>query len=242
MAERDRLGGCRWVKPGRRRVDVPLGLLDQRVGQLDEPAGHAAGVVAQVQPQVGGDLVVAGPAGAQLAAERAEPLQQAAFERGVHVLVVDGGPELAGRAGRLQVVQRGEHAAQLVGVEQAGPGQHPGVRPGGGQVVRGQPPVELHAHRQPGQRLGRPAGEPPTPQPGRSRLVGSSSRAIMPRHVTGPRVMPPALSRGRPGRRPSGWAGPTARRSPGQRLVERVARVVGGQAEVVQAGRASAAR
>jgi hypothetical protein len=47
----------------------------------------------------------------------------------VHVLVVDRGPERPGGTGGLQVVQRGEHLAQLVGVEQPGAGEHAGVRP-----------------------------------------------------------------------------------------------------------------
>ena len=168
MAEGDRLGRLQVGQTRRGRVDVPVGLLDERVGQLDDPRGDPAGVVAQVEPQVGGDLVVAGPAGAQLAAERAEPLQQAAFERGVHVLVVDRGPELAGRAGRLEVVQRGQHPAQLVGVEQAGAGQHPSVRAGGGQIVRREAPVELDTHGQPGKGFRGAAGEPAAPQSRRS--------------------------------------------------------------------------
>ena len=121
-------------------------------------------MVAQVEPQVGGDLVVAGTAGAQLATERAEAFQQAAFQGGVHVFVVDRGPELAGRAGRLEVVEGGQHAAEFIGVEQAGRGQDAGVRPRGGQIVGGQAPVELDAHRQPGQGLGGAAGEPAAPQ------------------------------------------------------------------------------
>ena len=64
-----------------------------------------ADVLAQVQPQIGGDLVVAAAAGAQLAAEGAEPLEQAAFERGVDVLVGDGGAELAVAHGLGQLVE-----------------------------------------------------------------------------------------------------------------------------------------
>jgi hypothetical protein len=166
VPERDRLRVLDVRHARRGRVDVPFGLLDERVGEPDQLRGDAAGVVAQVEPQVGGHLVVARPAGAQLAAERAEPLQQTALQRGVHVFVLDGGPERAGGAGGLQVVERGEHLAELVGVEQARAGQDPGVRPRRGEVVRRQPPIELNAHRKPGQSLGGTAGETASPQTG----------------------------------------------------------------------------
>ncbi len=144
-----------------------------------------ADVVAQVEPQVGGDLVVAAAAGAQLAAERAEPLQQAALQRGVHVLVGDGRPELARLAGALQVVERAEHALELVVVEQPRPVQHAGVRPRRRQVVRHEPPVEVHAHRQPGQRVGRAALEAAAPQPHRR------CRSLTGRLLKLPRDRPP---------------------------------------------------
>ena len=143
--------------------------------------------VAQVEPQVGGDLVVAAAAGAQLAAERAEPLEQAALEGGVHVLVVDRRPERRRSRDRgVEVVERGEHLAELVVVEQAGAVQHPGVRPRGGQVVGREPPVEVHADRQPGQRVARPAAEPPAPQPGRcvAVLLSLTPRSSSPQSTT----------------------------------------------------------
>ena len=189
---------CTWVMPGAGVSTCRAACSVSASASSTSATGHAAGVVAQVEPQVGGDLVVAGPAGAQLAAERAEPFQQAALQRGVHVLVVDGGPELAGRAGRLQVVEGGQHPAQLVRVEQAGRGQHPGVGPGGGEVVRREPPVELDADRQPGQGLGGAAGEPAAPQRVVRRRVAEPSS---PRRCAA-------------GRRPSATAGPTAARSP----------------------------
>jgi len=72
---------------------------------------------------------------AVLAAERAEPFEQAALERGVHVLVGDRGPERPVRAGPVQVIESLEHGAELVVGQQPGPVQHPGMGPGGAQVV-----------------------------------------------------------------------------------------------------------
>jgi hypothetical protein len=98
----------------------------------------------------------------------------------VHVLVVDGRAEVAGGAGGLEVVEGGEHPAELVGVEQAGAGEDPGVRARAGEVVRCEPPVELHTHGQPGKGLGGPSGKASAPQAGR----GLRSHAtILPQHV-----------------------------------------------------------
>ena len=81
-------------------VPVPLGLADQRELKLGQPGGDDPDMVAQVEPQVGGDLVVAAAAGPQLAAELADPLEQAALERGVHVLVLGRRAERAVRQAR----------------------------------------------------------------------------------------------------------------------------------------------
>ena len=65
-------------------VRVRLGEADQRVLELGDQAADDPGVVAQVHPEERGDLVVAGAAGPQLAAEvGAEALQQAALQGGV---------------------------------------------------------------------------------------------------------------------------------------------------------------
>ena len=66
-------------------------------------------MVAQVQPQVGGYLVVTAAPGAQLAAQRAKALEQAALQGGVDVLVGDRRPERALLNRAVQVVERLEH-------------------------------------------------------------------------------------------------------------------------------------
>ena len=155
VGQQHRLGVLQVRHPRRGRAQVPLRLVRQRRLQLGQPRHDQAGVIAQVQAQVGGDLVVTAAAGPQLAGQRADPLQQAAFQRGVHVLVGGGRAEPPLPAGLAQVVQRGQHPGQFGLVEQAGLAQHAGVGAGGQQVVGGEPPVELDADRQPGQGLGR---------------------------------------------------------------------------------------
>ncbi len=163
VGEADRLRVLQVGHAGRGRVDVSLRLIGEGVGQFDQSAGDAPSVVAQIEPQVGGDLVVAGPTGPQFAAEGAEAFEQAAFQSGVHVLVLDGRAELPGGARRFEVVERGEHAPEFVGVEEPGAGEHPRVRAGRGEVVGSQTPVELHAHRQARQRFRRAALKPSAP-------------------------------------------------------------------------------
>ena len=155
MPEQHRLSVLQVRHPRRLGARVPPCLVDQGGLQLGDPACDQPRPVAQVQPQVGGHLVVAAAAGAQLPAERPEPLEQPALQRGVHILVGGRRPEAAVPAGRVQVVEGGQHPVQFFIGQQAGPVQHPGVRARGEQVVRCQPPVELDAHREPGERFGR---------------------------------------------------------------------------------------
>ncbi len=162
MSEGDRLGVLQVGHSGRRASRRAAPACSTRASTSSTSrAATPAGVVAQVQPQVGGDLVVAGAPGAQLAAERAEPLQQTALQRRVHVLVLDR------RAGTRPTRRRprGHRARRASGRARrcrAGrPGEHARVGARRGQIVRRQPPVELHAHRQPGQRLRRAAGNRP---------------------------------------------------------------------------------
>ena len=103
VGEQHRLGVLEVGTAGHRDVRVGLGEADQRVLEVGDQTADDPGVVAQVHPEEGGDLVVAGPAGAQLAAEvGAEPLQQTALQGGVDVLVGDGAGERAVARRRLR--------------------------------------------------------------------------------------------------------------------------------------------
>ncbi len=229
VREQHRLGVLQVRHPGGGHACVPFGLAEQGGLQLGQPGNDHAHVVPQVQPQVRGHLVVAAPPGAQLAAEGAEPLQQPAFQGRVHVLVGGGGAERAVAAGAVEVVQGAQHRVPFGLGQQPGAVQRPGVRAGGQQIVGGQPPVELHADRQPGQRIGRPGLEPAAPQPGRrapcfchfclSSSPDTAYNRVPRRHPDGARTAPeapeaPVSPPGGPGSPRSCWAGPTAPRSP----------------------------
>ena len=165
MGENHRLRVLEVRHARHRGLDVLGGLREQRRLQLGHARDDEPYLVAQVQAQVGGDLVVAAAAGPQLAAERADPLEQAAFERGVHVLVGGGRAEPAVAAGLPEAVQGRQQPGELLVVQQPGLVQHARVRGGGEQIVGRQPPVKLDADRQPRECLRRPGLEPASPQP-----------------------------------------------------------------------------
>ena len=150
-----------------------------------------AGRVAQVQPQVGRHLVVAAAPGAQLAAERPDPFEQAPLERGVHVLVVDRGPERPVAHRRLEVVQGAEHRAQL-GVRpavrrRAGPGRAPARPPGRRSPAASRSarsPTGRPARRWGRRRTARPKAGSVRRSAGRSRLDLPPPRCRSPRRST----------------------------------------------------------
>jgi hypothetical protein len=162
-------------EPGSRGVDVRVCLVEQRDLDRGDGGHQLAGGRTEVEPEVGGHLVVAGTAGAQLAAQGAQPLDQPALERRVHVLVCRGRQE--GPVGHVggQAVERAQQRGELTVVEQPGPTQHPGVRARAGEVVRREPPVEVDRAGQGGQRLGGTTREAAAPEPHGFRAVAHPS-------------------------------------------------------------------
>ena len=167
MAEQQRLGVLE-MGASRHRCALDLqGAGQQHVHQLQHLFTDRAGLVPDVQPDQGGDLVIAGTAGAQLAAELLpRPLQQAALEGGVYVLVLRGRGEGAGGDIGGELVQRCLHAGQLVDGQQPGGVQHGGVGLRAAQIVRGQGPVEVRGHRERRQGIRGTGAEAPAPEGG----------------------------------------------------------------------------
>ncbi len=200
-----------------RGVRVGLGEADQGVLEVEHQAADGLRVVPQVHPEEGGDLVVAGASGPQLAAEvGAEALQQAAFQGGVDVLVGDGAGEGAGLDVGEQPVEPVVHGGEFVGGEQAGLVQDAGVGLGAGDVVGGEAPVEVHRGGEPGQGLGGAVGEAGAPEADvatRGGLVGGHHWLLTDVRERGVRGWP------RPG--PRGWSrpGPRERGRPGPGLL-----------------------
>ena len=168
----------RWVRPGIATPRWRRRLVDEGVDDVEHEPGDDAGVLAQVHPEQRGDLVVARAAGAQAAADvGAGPLDEAALERGVDVLVVlrRGGRRPTRRR---RAAARGRRASRRgwrrrAARRRAGPGRGRGSP---ARSCRRQPPVEVGRLRQGRERVGRSAGEAPAPQGG-ARASGRASRS-----------------------------------------------------------------
>ena len=140
-------------------------LLDQGVDEVKQESGDYAGVTAQPHANQAGDLVVAGTAGPELAAEFiAGNVNQTAFEGGGLVLIVFDGGEGAIVNVALERVERILHALQLVGGQKSRTAESTGVGAGTGDVVVGQAPVELRGLGQSGQFRRRTRRKATTPQ------------------------------------------------------------------------------
>ena len=165
VGEQDRLGVLQVGAPGHDRLGVRLGLRDDRVDQPQHVAGDRAGVVEQVHPHEGRDLVVAAAAGAQLAAElRADFADERGLERAVHVFVTGSGTQRAVLDAAGQGIQPRVHAPRLVGGEVPGGGERLGVGVGAGDVVEREVPVEVRRTAQRRELRRGPGGEPRPPQ------------------------------------------------------------------------------
>ncbi len=159
--------------PGHRCPKVRQGLVVERDHDLLDSQRDRPRLLAQVHPDQRRDLVVAGPPGPQPTPQLgARPLDQAPLQRAVNVLVGGGRHEGPGRHVGIQRVDGGQQAGLLVDGQQAGAPQRPGMGAGAGQVVPGQPPVEVGGLAQREHRLGGAPGEPAAPQPTLRGLVG----------------------------------------------------------------------
>ena len=168
----NRLGPLAVRVTGQDRVDVGLGLGEQRLAERAQPLRlpHRRGP--QVQQRVGDDLVVAAPGRVEPPPGVADELGQAALDGGVDVLVARGERERA--VGELA----GDPLQALVDGGGVGGGddppgaEHPGVRARGRDVLRPHAPVD----RQRGVdavegliRAGAEAAAPQAPAPGHAR-------------------------------------------------------------------------
>ncbi len=108
-------------------------------------APHVVDLVADPQPQVGRNLVVAAAAGVELAAHVADPLDQRPLDVHVNVFELLAEGEFAGGDLVENLFQAGHDLVPLVVGEDAHLGEHQGVGDRAADVVRVKPPIEGHA-------------------------------------------------------------------------------------------------
>ena len=101
-------------------------------------------VIEKIQPNKGGDLVVAAAPGAQLAAEfGTRDVDESAFEGAVHVFIRLQSYKLSGGDRGPEGFEGRDHAGKLGAVEVAGGRERGRVRPGALQIVGPQLPVKM---------------------------------------------------------------------------------------------------
>ena len=165
VCEQYRLGVLQ-VGPARHRGIGMRGRLScDRVDELNQQAGDHGGMVEQIQPHKGGDLVVAAAAGAEPAAQfGAGDLDESALERPVHVLVGLERGELTARDSGVERIDGREHPFEFRGCQIASLLQRRRVRPRPSQVILRELPIEVSRAAERGERGRRAGREPGTPQ------------------------------------------------------------------------------
>ena len=142
MGKRDRLRALEMRVAGHHGVEMAMGERDQRAAQFADERDHLGQFVAQIEPQVERDLVVARARGMQLAPGRADPLGQAALDRQMDVLVGKLEAEAAGSDLALDRAQAGDDFGGLGAPQQARPRKHPRMRDRAADVMAVEAAIE----------------------------------------------------------------------------------------------------
>ena len=143
MGEQDGLGGLDVGRPRQDGVALALGQFDERPLEDEVRRIEAIDRPARPQPQVRGDLVVARPAGVELAGDRPDPGRQRGLE--VHVDVLEGRIPVDAAGGDV-LGQRGQATDELVDLvpgQEPGPAQPAHVGDRGREVVGGESGIHL---------------------------------------------------------------------------------------------------
>jgi hypothetical protein len=166
MTERDGLGMLQVGEAGRVRRYMLRRLVEECALQVGDGQRDAPDLVAQVQPEVGGHLVVPAPTGAKLAAEVAKFADQRPLDGGVHILVGRVGNERPCEDLDGELVKGAHDGRQLRVREEPGTVEHPRMGTRLLNVVGGKAPVEVRRQAQRSHGFRRTAGEPSAPQAG----------------------------------------------------------------------------
>jgi hypothetical protein len=142
---------------------VLLRLADERAAQVLDALEAAEDAFAQIEPQVGRDLVVARAARVQALPGLARELDQAPLDVAMHVLVRLGPLKRAGLDLGADLREPLLDLREIGLADHAGRGEHAGVGEGGLDVVRGEPAVVGDRRGETLDEIGRRLGEPSRP-------------------------------------------------------------------------------
>ena len=135
VAERHRLRRLQVRESRHDRVGVRIGEVEQHDEQLRHHGVQSVDLVAEVQPDVGGDLIVARAAGVQSLADVSNDLDEAGLDVHVHVFARHGPFECTVVDFLVNGVQAVDDHAAFVAGKHADVRQHAGVSDGALNVV-----------------------------------------------------------------------------------------------------------
>ncbi len=142
MRERHRLRALQMRIAGHDRRDVAPRKPNQRRAQLSNQVDHTGNFVAEIEPHVESDLIVARAPGVQLAPGLANQRDQPALDREVDVFVGDIELEASIRDFTFDALESADDRAQLVRLEQSDLREHLRMRDRPANVVPKKPPIE----------------------------------------------------------------------------------------------------
>ena len=127
---------------GHDRFDVPVSERNQGDTQALDQRDHVGDFVAQIEPQIERDLIVARARSMQFAPRLAGDRNQAALDRKMNVFIGDIELETTGLDLLLNLLETANDRAQLAGLQQSDFGEHPRMRDRSVNVVAIEPAIE----------------------------------------------------------------------------------------------------
>ena len=140
MRHQHRLGTLQ-VRVGRHRAFAGnVGLVDEFTSKLDQQIAYGINLLANIEPQIGGDLLVAAASRVQLVAGFASQFHQARLDVVVHIL----DRRIVGLGNRFarDLLEREDRAGKLLRIQHSGAGERGRVRLAGSDFVRQQHAIE----------------------------------------------------------------------------------------------------
>ena len=139
-----RLGDLQMREARHDGIGFGLGKIQQGVLQAPDQQADAIKFVAQIQSDIGSDLVIAGAACVQLLADFSDPLCQPCLNVHVHIFELHRPLELAAHYFREYFVKAIDDEVTLRVGKDADFGEHGGVCLGSLNVMLGEPLIEVH--------------------------------------------------------------------------------------------------